>query len=149
MLSEAKALPLRSGTPSRSEEWRAISSPRSCEAHARRILEASYELLGIGCDEIRSRKANDEEKVSVAEVFASETSMRLDWLREELGMGSRSHCIRLINDQRRRSGADKALQKRRARILRRARSKYRVGGSPKGAVLSQNRAYGSVHGSSC
>ena len=92
------------------------------EARARRILEAGCEVLGIGSEEFRSRKANDEEKVLVAEVIASETSMRLDWLREELGMGSRSHCSRLINDQCRRLGANKALQKRRARILERAKS---------------------------
>ena len=32
------------------------------EARAQRILEAGCEVLGIGRDEIRSRKANDEEK---------------------------------------------------------------------------------------
>jgi len=60
------------------------------------------------------RKANDEEKVSVAEMIASETSMRLDWLPEERGMGSHCHCSQLINDQRRRLGTDKVIQKKRA-----------------------------------
>jgi REP element-mobilizing transposase RayT len=88
------------------------------EARARKILEAGCEQFGLGPEELRSRKANDEAKIMVAEVIGSETSVRLDWLREELAMGSRGHCSRLINDHRRRLDGDEALRRRRARLVK-------------------------------
>ena len=41
----------------------------------------------------------DDDKVMLAELIASQTSVPLDWLCENLDMGSRSHCSRLINAQ--------------------------------------------------
>lgn len=93
------------------------------EARARRILETGCKQFGLQPEELRSRKANDDAKVLVAEVIGSETSVRLDWLREHLGMGSRSHCSRLINDQRRRLDSDESLRMMRARLVKKSKIK--------------------------
>ena len=93
------------------------------EAHARQVLKTGCVAIGYRRDELRLTKTNDEAKVLVTEIFASETTVRLGWLREELATESRSHCSRLINDQRKGLGSDKALQRKRSRILNNSKIK--------------------------
>ncbi len=90
------------------------------EAQAQRILQGGCMALGVDLETLILRKANDGEKVALAELISSQTSVPLDWIREHLGMRGRSHCSRLISAQRRRLREDPALLKKRARLLARA-----------------------------
>ena len=89
-------------------------------AHARIILEGGCHTLGLDIEALRLRRANDDDKVMLGELIASQTSVPLDWLCENLGMGSRSHCSRLINAQRRRLRGNPSLKGQRTRLLKRA-----------------------------
>lgn len=84
--------------------------------HARRLINAGCDRFQISPAELRKLKANDPRKVLVAELIASTTSVRLDWIRGELGMGSRGYCCRLINAQRRQLQHDGKLRRERARV---------------------------------
>jgi REP element-mobilizing transposase RayT len=88
------------------------------EARARRIVQSGCETLGIERESLLAAKANHKAKLLIAELIATETSMRLDWVRAMLGMGSRGNCCRLIAAQRRRLPESKSLQRARARILK-------------------------------
>ncbi len=89
-------------------------------AHARNILVGGCRTLGLDIKALQLRKANDGDKVMLAELIASQTSVPLDWLCETLGMGSRSHCSRLINAQRRRLRGNPSLKGQRTRLLKSA-----------------------------
>lgn len=89
---------------------------------AQAVIRAGCLRYGVSLSELRARKANDRHKVMLAAVVASATSVPLDWLRNELGMGSRSHCSRLINDQRRRWRNEPASEQERQELMRIARS---------------------------
>jgi REP element-mobilizing transposase RayT len=88
------------------------------EYHARAVIQAGCEQYGITPGALRDQKANDARKVLMAELIASTTTLRLDWIRAELGMGSRSHCSRLISDQRKRLDHDSHLRRERNRLLK-------------------------------
>ncbi len=89
-------------------------------AHARKILEGGCRTLGLDVNALRLRKAADKDKVMLAELIASQTSVPLDWLCEALKMGSRGHCSRLINAQRRRLLGNRVLNEQKTRLLKRA-----------------------------
>jgi hypothetical protein len=84
--------------------------------------ESGLELDGITRAGLRGQLAHDARNVMVAERIASTTTLRLDWIRAELGMGSRSHCSRLISEQRKRLVRDAHLRRKRNRLLESAKA---------------------------
>lgn len=87
------------------------------EAMARVILERGCLVLGLARDQLARRRANDPDKVMLAELIASHTSMPLDWIRSELHMGTRGYCCRLVQQQRELLRHNPILQQTRRRLL--------------------------------
>lgn len=92
------------------------------EARAKRIVDVSCRSLGIGPGELGALKGNDPRKALIAELIRSETTVRLDWVGEQLGMGSRSNCSHLIRRQRERLAGDVGLMRAREKLLRQVNS---------------------------
>jgi REP element-mobilizing transposase RayT len=88
------------------------------EDKARLIIEQGCVMQGITLNELRDRKANDPTKLLIAELVASKTSVRLDWLRNELGMRCRAYCSRLIKSQRENLLNDRATKRLREQLLK-------------------------------
>ncbi len=87
------------------------------ERRARVIIQEGCTFFGTDPMALRSRKRNDPEKVLLGEVIASQTSVKLDWIRNELGLGARGYASRLINQMRRNISSDPRLQNRRDQLL--------------------------------
>lgn len=87
------------------------------EMRAREIIRAGCSYFGTDLEKLRSRKKSDVEKVLLAEVIASYTSVRLDWLRNELGLGTRSYASRLINQLRQKFAQDPELLRIRSQLI--------------------------------
>ncbi len=90
---------------------------------AEEILRMGCEQLGTKMEDLIKRRKGSDEKVLLAELIASETSVRLDWIRERLRMGSRGYCSRLIGQQRLRLEKESALGRRRDAILKKCNKK--------------------------
>jgi REP element-mobilizing transposase RayT len=116
-LDEGKA---GTSIPKSADGYHGIQGQARSQAIAKRITSEGCRQLGVHLDEMRAERANRSEKMMMAEIIASNTTQRLDWIREHLGMGSRSHCSRLIGLQRKRLVDSKSLQSLRNRILARA-----------------------------
>lgn len=88
------------------------------EMMAREIIQGGCKFFRTQLDELRSRKKNNIEKILIAEVIASHTSVTLDWLRKELSLGDRSYASRLINQMRRKVPQDPELLRLRSQLLK-------------------------------
>ncbi len=86
------------------------------QAYAEKLLARGCAALGLDAETLRERKPGDPEKVLLAEQIASLSTVRLDWLREALGMGSRSYCSRLVNELRKAAEGSPELQRKRDRL---------------------------------
>lgn len=87
------------------------------EARAREIIAAGCQEWGLAPEALKALRANDPRKVFIAGLIRSETTVKLDWVRAELGMGSRSHCCHLIGQCRTKLRADTDLHRKRQKIL--------------------------------
>jgi putative transposase len=87
------------------------------ELMAREIIQEGCRFFRIQLDELRSRKKNNIDKILLAEIIASHTSVTLDWLRNELSLGDRSYASRLINQLRRSICQDPRLMRLRSQLL--------------------------------
>jgi len=83
---------------------------------AKEILQAGLENFQTTQSELRDARKSDWKKCLLAELIQAETTMRLDWVREELGMGTRSWCCYQICKTRIRLGKDRKLRERREEI---------------------------------
>jgi putative transposase len=88
------------------------------EMMARKIIQEGCRLFRIQLEELRAREKNNIEKILLAEVIASNTSVKLDWLRNELSLGARSYVSRLINQLRRSISQDPELMRLRSQLLK-------------------------------
>jgi putative transposase len=70
------------------------------ERQAERILQAGLEHFGVSREELRGAAKGDWRKGLVAALIQKETTVRLDWIRQRLGMGERSSCCRTIRQIR-------------------------------------------------
>lgn len=91
-------------------------------ARAKAMINRMCRGLNIALDELKKRKARDDDKIMMAEIIASQTSVRVDWIRETLGMGSRGYCSHLISLQRRLLKDHPKRAKARSRMLKISRS---------------------------
>jgi REP element-mobilizing transposase RayT len=69
---------------------------QSTQAKAERIIRAELESLGWNRDELRRRRKSDPSKVRMAARLRRETTMTLDWIAEQLYMGSAGHVSHLF-----------------------------------------------------
>ena len=70
------------------------------ERRAERILRVGPEHFGVSREELRSTAKGDWRKGLLAALIQKETTVRLDWIRQRLGMGERSYCCRAIRRTR-------------------------------------------------
>jgi hypothetical protein len=86
------------------------------EQRARELLQAGLENFQTTQSELCAARKSDWRKCLLAELIQVETTMRLDWISGELGMGTRSWCGQQICQTRIRLGKDRKLRKRRNAI---------------------------------
>lgn len=82
------------------------------ENRASELLSAGLRHFGIAQEELKAAPKSDVRKCLLAHLIQSQTSVRLDWISDQLGMGTRSGCCRLIADIR-----QKILKERKLRVL--------------------------------
>jgi putative transposase len=70
------------------------------ERRAERILRVGLEHFGVSGEELRSAAKGDWRKGLLAALIQKETTVRLDWICQKLGMGERSYCCRTIRRTR-------------------------------------------------
>ena len=86
------------------------------EQRARELLQAGLEYFQTTQSELCDARKSDWRKGLLAELIQAETTMRLDWISGELGMGTRSWCCYQICKTRIRLGKDRKLRKSRNAI---------------------------------
>jgi len=79
-------------------------------------LQAGLEYFQTTQSELCDARKSDWRKGLLAELIQAETTMRLDWISGELGMGTRSWCCYQICKTRIRLGKDRKLRKSRNAI---------------------------------
>ena len=88
------------------------------ERMAEGIVAAGLEVLGIGLEELRAEAKGDWRKGLVAEIVQARTTVRLDWIGERLGMGTRAGICRAVKAARERLGRDEEFAGLREQILK-------------------------------
>jgi hypothetical protein len=86
------------------------------EQRARELLQAGLENFQTTQSELCDARKSDWRKRLLAELIQAETTMRLDWISGELGMGTRSWCCQQICQTRISLGKDRKLRQRRNAI---------------------------------
>lgn len=86
------------------------------EQRARKILQVGQAHFQTTRSELRGGRKNDWMKCLLAELVQAETTMRLDWISEELGMGSRSWCCHQTGQTRLKYGSSRS----RGQLLKKA-----------------------------
>jgi len=84
------------------------------------LLRAGLSFLKVELEELRKARKGDERKGLLAEIVQAETTVRLDWIRGQLQMGTRSGCCRAIGLARERLKKDQKARKYRQDILKNA-----------------------------
>jgi REP element-mobilizing transposase RayT len=87
------------------------------EHRAQAIVQAGCAHFQTTPSELRCGRKNDWRKCLVAELIQAETTMRLDWISEVLGMGSRGWCCNQIRQTRVLLGKDRSLRKKRDELM--------------------------------
>ena len=81
------------------------------EKHARTLISAALEHFGTDLAALRRARKSDWRKGLLAALIRSETTMRLDWIAEQLNMGTRAGVCRLASKTGKRLATDRALQR--------------------------------------
>ncbi len=72
------------------------------EKRARPLIRAGLEHFGIDLATLRRSRKGDWRKGLLAAMIQKETTMRLDWITEQLNMGTRAGVCRLAGEARKR-----------------------------------------------
>ncbi len=89
-----------------------------CEGAAAEFLSLACASLGWSQEGLREQAANHAEKILIGEILMAKFSVRLDWVSEQLGMGSRSYCCRLLGKQRLSAADNPRVKRRRFALLK-------------------------------
>ena len=90
------------------------------EKRARELIRAALEHFGTDLATLRQARKGDWRKGLLAAMIQKETTMRLDWITEQLNMGTRAGTCRLAAKSRKRLAADRALRREVETITKRA-----------------------------
>ena len=82
--------------------------PRSALGHS---FRAGLEHFGTDLATLRLSRKGDWRKGLLAATIQKETTMRLDWISEQLNMGTRAGVCRLAGETRKRLVTDRALRR--------------------------------------
>ena len=80
----------------KSNGYHGLASRDHGENRAAELLEAGLRHFQLKQEELKAAAKSDTRKCLLAEMIQAHTSVRLDWINEQLGMGTRSGCCRLI-----------------------------------------------------
>jgi hypothetical protein len=80
------------------------------ESRARGLIRAALEHFGTDLATLRRARKGDGRKGLLAAMIQKETTVRLDWISEQLNMGTRAGTCRLAAEFRRRLAIDRALR---------------------------------------
>ncbi len=64
--------------------------------------------LQVGQEELKAARKNDVRKSLLAEMIQAQTSVRLDWINGQLGMGTRAGCCNLLKHRRKSQGVGRS-----------------------------------------
>ena len=101
--------------PTRIEKANGYHGPQLndyAEKRARALIRAALEHFGIDLASLRRARKGDWRKGLIAAMIQKETTMRLDWITEELKMGTRAGVCRLAGEARKRLATDGALRRK-------------------------------------
>ena len=88
------------------------------EKRARALIKAGLKEMGMSLEELRAQRKGDWRKGLLAAMVQDETTMRLDWISEELKMGTRAGVCRLAKEAREAVKKDRKMAKMRKTILK-------------------------------
>ena len=71
------------------------------ESADEKFLPLACRAAGWTLETLREQPANHSQKLLVAELLHAKFSIRLDWLRQQINIRSRSYCSRLLAKQSR------------------------------------------------
>lgn len=80
----------------KSNGYHGLASRDHGENRAAELLAAGLRHFQVGQEELKAARKSDARKCLLAEMIQAQTSVRLDWINAQLGMGTRSGCCRLI-----------------------------------------------------
>ncbi len=109
-----KLLRMLAKRPTRIEKANGYHGPQLndfAEKRARALIQAALEHFGTDLATLRRARKGDWRKGLLAAMIQKETTMRLDWITEQLNMGTRAGTCRLAAEARKRLAADRALRK--------------------------------------
>ncbi len=81
------------------------------ERRARRLMRAALEHFGTDLATLRRARKGDWRKGLLAALLQKETTMRLDWISEQLNTGTRAGTSRLATETRRRLATERGLRR--------------------------------------
>lgn len=84
---------------------------------AARLIEAGLKVFQVSKEELRAQAKGDWRKGLLAAMIQDETTVRLDWISEELRMGTRAGVCRLAKEARQKMREDRRMVKARKHIL--------------------------------
>jgi pimeloyl-ACP methyl ester carboxylesterase len=84
----------------------------NAEKRAWALIRAALEHFGIDLATLRRARKGDWRKGLIAAMIQKETTMRLDWITQELKMGTRAGVCRLAAEARKRLATDGALRRK-------------------------------------
>ena len=87
------------------------------EQRAKRIMEAGLRFFKVSRKQLRAATKSDWRKGVLAEAAQKETTVRLDWISQQLRMGERSSCCRTIRHTREAMNRRKEWRDAKRRIL--------------------------------
>jgi len=87
------------------------------ERRARSLIEAGLKVFEMSEEELKKQPKGDWRKAMLAAMIAGETTMRLDWISEQLRMGTRAGVCRLAKEAKASLGKDRKLDSTRNVIL--------------------------------
>jgi putative transposase len=118
-----KLLKMLAKRPGRIEKANGYHGPQLndyAERRARRLIRAALEHFGIDLGTLRRARKGDWRKGLLAAMIQKETTMKLDWISEQLNMGTRAGTCRLAAESRRRLATDRGLRREMDAISKRA-----------------------------
>jgi putative transposase len=109
-----KLLKMLAKRPGRIEKANGYHGPQLndyAEGRARAILRAALEHFGTDLAMLQRARKGDWRKGLIAAVIQKESTMKLDWIAEQLNMGTRAGACRLAGEARKCLATDRALRR--------------------------------------
>jgi len=98
------------GSRSKSNGYYGAASRDHGESRAAELLAAGLRHFQLEQEELKVARKSDTRKCLLADILQAQTSVRLDWISAQLGMGTRSGCCKLIARVRENAAKDRKLR---------------------------------------